>query len=252
MKACLIEINNINEPIKISPIGIFTGKDGRVYSLEPNIVLANTKKEYQKLLVDLEHGESIEKDRAVAWIDVNSLVVKDDGIYANLDFTRFGKLQIESNEYKYLSPTYKRDKFENNTRVIHSIIGAGLVNRPNLLDEELNEQGEYIMNEEQLKLLQNENKTLKDEIEALKSQLQAIREANFKMNIDLAVEQNKILPSQIEFCKTLNENQLTKFIESNSVSFEHLKQKIEPNSNSKQNEKSELAKEIDKALGLGE
>jgi|GEM_PF-6297839 len=115
------------------------------------------------------------------------------------------------------------------TKEVLAIDSIGLVNCPNLIKTALNEEEQqedletlkeearnnlkelslnYEAKEDALKELNRKNSFLEDENQALKDELRDLK-------ISLAVEQNKILPKDINFCKSLNDDQLQSYIKNN-------------------------------------
>lgn len=152
------------EKIKVSPVGDVIGIDGRAYKIDSNVILADISKNGVHIPLDENHdfGE------AVGWFDKDSFEVREDGIYASLELNKKGLELVEQKSYRYLSPVYMMG--QNN-----SVVGldcVGLVNRPNLLNNALNNKGESV---EELEKLKSENTTLKGELDELRK---AIADAN--------------------------------------------------------------------------
>ena len=132
----LLEINFKSEStdkIKISPIGEVVGFDGRSFNIKAENVLKATIKDGVDLVVDVNHGWSESGDKASGWIKLNTLEVREDGIYAEIEWTNIGQELLENKYFKYLSPAYVVDKQMN----VLSIDSVGLVNKPNLLKDKL-------------------------------------------------------------------------------------------------------------------
>ena len=118
-----IELNfQLDKKVKISPIGEVVGVDGRVFIIDGNKVLEATK----KIGIDIALNENHWGSKAFGWFALNSLELRDDGIYANLELNDLGKPAVENRHYRYLSPEYMVD----NNRNVLSIVGVGLVNQP--------------------------------------------------------------------------------------------------------------------------
>ncbi|MFY4756177.1 phage protease [Campylobacter jejuni] len=131
MRDLLLELNTklTNEKVKISPIGIAKGLDGRVFKIDGEKLINNIQKNGLDIALNLNHqgGEAYGFDR-------NSLELREDGIYASLELTPKGKELVENKAFRYLSPEYYVDDDKN---VIH-LDAMGLVNQPNLLNRALN------------------------------------------------------------------------------------------------------------------
>ncbi|TKX29507.1 phage protease [Campylobacter estrildidarum] len=132
MQGLLLEINskNTDKKIKISPIGIAHGLDGRVFKIDGEKLIKNIQKNDLDIVLNLNH----QGGEAYGWFDRNSLELREDGIYASLELTPKGKELVENKAFRYLSPEYYVDDDKN---VIH-LDAMGLVNQPNLLNKALN------------------------------------------------------------------------------------------------------------------
>ncbi|EAH9150345.1 hypothetical protein C5O32_06950 [Campylobacter jejuni] len=160
MNNLLLELNTkqINEKIKISPIGKAVGLDGRVFKIDGLKLIKNIQKNGLDIALNLNH----QGGEAYGWFDRHSLELREDGIYASLELTPKGKELVENKAFRYLSPEYYVD---NDKNVIH-LDAMGLVNQPNLLNKALNKVRSLInsttklkkerntMNEEELEELQ--------------------------------------------------------------------------------------------------
>ncbi|TKX33233.1 phage protease [Campylobacter taeniopygiae] len=132
MQGLLLEINSktTDEKIKISPIGIARGIDGRVFKIDGEKLIKNIQKNNLDIVLNLNH----QGGEAYGWFDRNSLELREDGIYASLELTPKGKELVKNKAFRYLSPEYYVDDDKN---VIH-LDAMGLVNQPNLLNKALN------------------------------------------------------------------------------------------------------------------
>ncbi|EAK9927685.1 hypothetical protein A0X74_03675 [Campylobacter jejuni] len=132
MRDLLLELNTklTNEKVKISPIGIAKGLDGRVFKIDGEKLINNIQKNGLDIALNLNH----QGGEAYGWFDRNSLELREDGIYASLELTPKGKELVENKAFRYLSPEYYVDDDKN---VIH-LDAMGLVNQPNLLNRALN------------------------------------------------------------------------------------------------------------------
>lgn len=216
-----------DEKIKISPVGEFEGIDGRRYSLNADLVLKNS----QKMSVDLMLDKNHEDDEAMGWFDINSLEKRDDGIFASLTLTPKGEELVKNRSYRYLSPAYVIEAFkENGLMVIERIASVGLVNRPNLLSQALNNdetktKGENMEKElaelkAQLVALKAENEALQAKVKELEAEKEKQEEEankiaqNAKIElIDKAIENKELLPKRKETALALNGQALTDFLD---------------------------------------
>ncbi len=133
----LVEFNSTKDDkkVKISPIGEVVGLDRRVFVIDANSVIKNTKDRQIDIVLNKNHFDS---DGAFGWFDLSSLEVKDDGIYASLELNNLGEEAVKNKHFRYLSPEY----LVNSNREVVAIVGVGLVNQPNLLNKAMNKEGE--------------------------------------------------------------------------------------------------------------
>lgn len=215
-----------DEKIKISPVGEFEGIDGRKYSLNADLVLKNS----QKMGVDLMLDKNHEDEEAMGWFDINSLEVKNDGIFAALTLTPKGEELVKNRAFRYLSPAYVVEAFkENGLMVIERIASVGLVNRPNLLSQALNKEtkikedntmDEVAELKAQIEALKAENEALQARLKELES---TIAEAEKKASeeaenarkelIENAINAKELLPKRKDTALTLNGEALSAFLE---------------------------------------
>lgn len=230
-----VELNfKQGEKILVSPVGTVTGLDGRVFNIDGETVIRNTKENGIDLVFDINHGwDSAYGDKAAGWISLNSLELKEDGIYGSVELTELGKELIDNKYYKYTSPAYNMDRNKADRNVL-SLDSLGLVNRPNLNNQALNNQDSGAS--DKVKELNKKIETLTTEknqaMQTAEATANELEEANKKLSefdptiknlnervrdltIDLGVERNQIMPKDREFCKTLDESQLTSYIQSN-------------------------------------
>ena len=229
-----IELNfKQGEKVLVSPIGEVVGFDGRVFKIDGESVVANTKENAVDLPFEINHGfDVLYGGKAAGWIAFDSLEVREDGIYGSLELNELGKELVEGMYYRYVSPAYIMDR-QKEDRTVLSLDSVGLVNTPNLVNKALNsKEDDSVLKElnSKVETLEKENndasatieKTGK-ELEEANSKLEAsqedLKQSNSKvkdLTIALAVEQNKILPKDVEFCKKLDETQLEEYLQNNS------------------------------------
>lgn len=89
----------------------------------------------QEIATDYEHGEDKAKgNKASGWY--RAMELRDDGVWAQIEFTETARNEIKSGEWKYFSPLFV-DLYEDaETEEVHEdvIIGGGLTNRPWMKD----------------------------------------------------------------------------------------------------------------------
>jgi len=166
-----IELNlKAGEKIKVSPVGEVIGLDGRAFKIDGESLLKNISNADLHIPLDINHGF----DEAVGWFEKTSFEVKEDGIYASLELNTKGQELVENKSYRYLSPVYIMGE----NGFVVGLDSVGLVNRPNLLNKELNEKIKKERNLEELEELKNEVKDLKNQIKDLKTADENKKEAN--------------------------------------------------------------------------
>lgn len=159
-----IELNfKEGQKIKVSPVGDVTGYDGRVFVIDGEQLLNDIASNDVHIPLDVNHSLG----EAVGWFDKTSFEAREDGLYGSLELNQKGQALLEAKSYRYLSPVYTMGQ---NGRVA-GLDSVGLVNRPNLLNRELNEKEKTEKEKklEELEVLKNEIASLKNEMENLKT-----------------------------------------------------------------------------------
>lgn len=216
MSKLLIELNaktknaKIKE-VKISPIGLFSGYDGRVFKLDEKAI-TNTKHNALDIPLNVEHCSTDKGCQAVGWFKVDSLTWKEDGVYALLELTKEGGELVTSKKYRYLSPEFTVEQ----DRSIISIDAVALVNAPNLNLEINQKRKEKEMDKQtdkdELQKLQDENATLKQQLEELQKSNKKLTDSLKEQTLDEAVANNKILPAEKDTLKELNTKTLKSYL----------------------------------------
>jgi phage I-like protein len=189
-----LEVNfKDGEKVKISPVGDVVGFDGRGFKIDGDLLISEIGVNDIHIPLDINHGFA----EAVGWFDKNSFEVREDGIYASLELTTKGKELIETKAYRYMSPVYMMGE---NWKVM-ALDSVGLVNRPNLLNRELNEKNKTKKEQklEELEKLRTDVESLRTEIkelkevkkeapdEEMKTELNSLKTAMVAMNEKLTV-----------------------------------------------------------------
>ena len=211
----LVELNYFqDQKVKISPIGNVVGVDGRGFIIDAKEVVKNTQKNKIDIVLNENHWGS----KANGWFALNSLEIRDDGIYADLSLNDLGKPAVENKHYRYLSPEYMIDRNRN----VVSIVGVGLVNQPNLLSKALNKQTEQEEDkgmDKKLDDLKNQNTTLTQENNTLLTQVsdkdKTIADLTTALKTEKtnnAISAGSLLPAQKDFALTLDVNQLDSYL----------------------------------------
>ncbi len=212
---CAIDLSKLNEKQRISPVGKATGLDGRVFTINGAEVLAKLQANGLQLVLNIAHEYG---GKAAGWF--TDFELKENGIYASLRLTALGKELLETEQYKYLSPEYLVDY---DTNQVELIIGVGLVNQPNLLNEALNQINQInqigsktMMTEDEQKQLtraQNsvttlttEKNALETENKALKDKVAAGEKAQRLSKIDNAITAGKLKPAKKDYALTIEDN----------------------------------------------
>ena len=156
-----IELNlKEGEKIKVSPVGEVIGLDGRAFKIDGESLLKNILMADLHIPLDINHGF----DEAVGWFEKTSFEVREDGVYASLDLNARGQELVKNKSYRYLSPVYIMGE----NGFVVGLDSVGLVNRPNLLNKELNEKTKKEKKLEEIEELRNDIKALRNEIKDLK------------------------------------------------------------------------------------
>jgi phage I-like protein len=250
----LIELNaqSTDEKIKISPIGLVTGVDGRVYQVNGDDVVERIKAQKIDIVLNVNHAMDSHGEKAAGWFDVNSLEVREDGIYAALEPTDIGSTLITEKHFRYLSPEY-HISWNGDIREVHDIGAVGLVNRPNVLDEALNNAENP------------EEDTLPKEVEptdaekALQTQLAKEKEINAqhmadakKAKIETAVAAGELMPNKQAFAMGLDGEVLTNFLALEKNDAKHLGGDVKPDAKDEESQVSDEEAEVNRQLGLGD
>lgn len=238
---------DLSQKVCISPIGKVTGIDGRVFSIDENVI-TNTRNMGIDLVLDKNHlGED-----ALGWFNKDSLEAKADGIYATLELTPLGKSLVENKSYKYLSPVY--DVNSTNKSEVLRIVGVGLVNMPNLLKDALNkqQQGDVNVDEKEYKAqieeLKKQNAELKEQLEAQKATMLKQEENAVVEKIENAVKSGEMLPSRKDSALSLRGAALNNFLDVCKSEASMVLQKNSFNGDKPKNE--QIDEDVKKQLGL--
>lgn len=157
------------EKVKVSPVGEVIGLDGRGFIIDGEKLVADVIANELDIVLDANH----DFDKALGWFAYDSFEARDDGIYASLEFTPEGETMNTNKAYRYLSPVYVMAK----DRIVAGLDSVGFVNRPNLLNNSLNNKEKNTVNMEELQAelaaekaknvtLEAQNSTLKEQLEA--------------------------------------------------------------------------------------
>ncbi|MBE0491114.1 MAG: hypothetical protein IBX44_02560 [Sulfurospirillum sp.] len=188
-----IELNfKEGEKVKVSPIGNVIGYDGRGFVIDGEQLLRDIATNDIHIPLDINHSFA----EAVGWFDKSSFEVREDGMYGSLELNQKGKELLEAKSYRYLSPVYSMGE---NSRVV-GLDSVGLVNRPNLLNRELNEKEKTKKEKklQELEALKNEIASLKTEVESLKKEPEAKEPEDKEENSKAIMNELSVLGAAIK------------------------------------------------------
>lgn len=132
------------EWVELIPAGpTVVGRDGRAWLFDDaahQFVQTNFSSRAIDLPIDWEHATQRRAPRgeeapAGAWI--KQLEIRDGALWGQVDWTPRGGLQVESKEYRFLSPVFD---YDDETKRIVRMVSAALTNIPNLVMTALNQE----------------------------------------------------------------------------------------------------------------
>ena len=240
------------QKIKISPLGEVVGVDGRQFNIDGNAVIVNTK----KIGIDIALNENHWGSKAFGWFDLNSLELKEDGLYAALELNDLGKPVVENKHYRYLSPEYMVDQNRN----VISIVGVGLVNQPNLLNKALNKkddlkktkkEDEKMTDKEQIEDLKKQNNTLSTQVAEANAIIASLNDNLKVTKVNNAIAGGTMLPANKDFALGLEVNQIDGYIATLNVKpkVDDLQEELNVQENNNTNTTAETT--VFAQLGLG-
>jgi len=225
------------DKVKVSPVGDVIGLDGRSFRIDGEVLLASIERNGLHVVMDENHSFG----EALAWLAKDSFEAREDGLYASIEWTPKGKTFSENKSYRYLSPVF--DMGDN--RTVIGLDSVGLVNRPNLLNQEINKKQEEILSE--LEKLKEENKKLSEANDALKKEIEALNKSSKSdsNSTSKTTESNEIKALKEQNEKILAELSSTKELVAKFGSAANLEQ-----NNQGEKTLSENEKKVAKQLGL--
>jgi phage I-like protein len=215
------------EKVKVSPHGDVVGLDGRMFKIDAQMLVDNILKNDIHIPLDENHYFGA----AVGWFDKSSFEVREDGLYASLELNQKGNELVESKAYRYMSPVF----IMNADNRVAELDSVGLVNRPNLLNKELNEKTNKEKKLEELEEFKKQINDLKNEVKALKEAKPTVVSEDIKK-----VEEN--LKSEVEV--------LTTAIKEMNSKMQVVFKKVELEENDKKVTLSENDKKVADLLGI--
>jgi phage I-like protein len=192
------------EWVELIPAGpMVKGRDGREWkfgSYEIFHVINRYEFDGLDLVIDREHATEIkgaegEEAPAAGWI--KEMEDRNGALWGRVEWTDRAKAQIESREYRYLSPVFSYTKTDRAIRVLES---AGLTNKPNLRLTALNRRATNM-----------EEDTMKKALCRLLGLLetasdQEIQDAVSKLKGDLDTASNRVMTKELLSVLGLEEN----------------------------------------------
>lgn len=239
----LLELNfKKGEKVKVSPIGDVIGLDGRAYKIDGEELLKDIQKNGLHIVLDENHSFG----EALGWFDFNSFELREDGIYADLEPTPKGDGFLGTKSYRYLSPVYNMSW---NDRRVLGLDSVGLVNRPNLLNNELNKKEEEILNE--LEQLKADNAKLLEQNTALTAEIAKLKGTTEQNTAAKGADDVENSPAY-KALKEQNDKVLSEFAEMKTLLAKFGEQKNLEENNNDLKVLSEDEKKVAKLLGLTE
>lgn len=142
--ALTAEITSVDKAVRLLPAGRFRAVDGRPFDCEAWVltealaqqIISQAAARKTRIVVDYEHQtlntvQNGQKAPAAGWIDPASLQWRDDGLYAEIEWTAAARAHIEAKEYLYLSPVFIYIETGEITDLLH----IALTNNPALGDQ---------------------------------------------------------------------------------------------------------------------
>ena len=190
------------DEIKLAVVGTWKGHPSGPFELtlaDLEQIKTNFENGDVDIVVDFEHA-SLWNDKAPATGWIKELFFKEKELWAKVKWIGDSVELIKSEQYKYISPVFNEKTIDQVTGddIGWSLHSAALTNRPFL--EEL---GEVIANNKQIKKEGEEDMLTKEEIEALQKENQALKDEKeasedkrVSDEVDGAIAAKKIHPDQ--------------------------------------------------------
>ena len=144
------------EWVDLLPLGDVLARDGRQWTADAAVLEASRRRAgTTDLAIDYEHQAYKAPGEAPAAAWIKELRVDGATIQGRVEWTENAAARIRAKEYRYLSPVFL---FDEKTRAVTYLVGAGLTNNPALdlpalATAQPTDDVEDSMNEEQLKAL---------------------------------------------------------------------------------------------------
>lgn len=123
-----IDIKEVPKEIKILPLGLVKSQKGnfKVDKESFDSIEKEFKGRKLDIVIDYEH-QTLHDVQAPAAGWIKELSLKQDGIYATVEWTNKAKEYLSNKEYRYLSPVVMVRKGDNKAVLLHSV---ALTNTP--------------------------------------------------------------------------------------------------------------------------
>lgn len=123
-----VDIKEVPKEIKILPLGLVKSQKGNFVVDKESFDSIEKQFKGRKLdiVIDYEH-QTLQNTQAPAAGWIKELSLKQDGIYATVEWTDKAKDYLANKEYRYLSPVIKIRKGDNKVVILHSV---ALTNTP--------------------------------------------------------------------------------------------------------------------------
>lgn len=243
--------------VKLATVGKWKGHEKGFFELtleDLQQMKANFDASPIDIPIDFEHA-TLWNDKAPATGWIKELYIKDNELWAKVQWLEEGLEYIRSDKYKYISPVFDPNTVDqvSGEDIGWSLHSAALTNRPFL--EELGEviankkpnqqQEEEPMTDEErqeLEDLRTENKTLKDEKVAAEEQ-------RVEQQVDNAIAAKKVHPDQKEHLMAFgksNPEGLTKLLDTTRAIVERPNDNLYENSKGNGKDDMDVLKYLDK------
>lgn len=122
------DLTEAPEYIRVLPLGYVSSEKGDFLVDNESFRMMKEHMEHRAIdiVVDYEH-QTLKDVQAPAGGWIKDLVLKDDGIYANVEWTKKAREYLQNKEYRYLSPVVIVRKKDHKASQLHS---AALTNTP--------------------------------------------------------------------------------------------------------------------------
>ncbi|WP_084524425.1 phage protease [Lutispora thermophila] len=182
-----IDLKGVPNEIKILPLGLVKSQKGDFYvdKSSYNLISQNFISRKIDLVIDYEH-QTLKDVQAPAGGWIKSLILKNDGIYAKVEWTPKAIEYLRNKEYRYLSPVVLVNKGNKKAVALHSV---ALTNTPAIdgMEAIINSLDNNIKGAENMDISgKEENKKTVEQSANIQDELQAIiKELGLKPDSEL-------------------------------------------------------------------